>query len=42
MLQSAWNDWLSTDNSYAKEDKLMLKANDGKYMNIIGLTGKNN
>ena len=41
-FEQAWNDWLSTDNSYAIEDRPMLKANDGKYMNIIGFTGRNN
>lgn len=36
----AWNDWLSTDNPYAVQDRKMIKADGGRFMNLIGLTGK--
>lgn len=36
----AWNDWLQCDNPYAVSDRAMLCADDGKYMNIICVTGR--
>lgn len=36
----AWNDWLSCDNPYAVNDRLMIKTDNGRYMNLIKLTGK--
>ena len=39
-FDKAWEDWFLTDNPYAAEDKAMLKADGGKYMNLIGLTGR--
>lgn len=38
-FKQAWDDWLSTDNPYAKEDRKMIRADNGRYMNIIGVTG---
>lgn len=35
----AWNDWLTCDNPYAAEDRLMLEADRGRFMNLIKLTG---
>ncbi|WP_423189852.1 SAM-dependent methyltransferase [Alkalibacterium sp. f15] len=39
-FDKAWNDWLSTENPYAIEDRAMINADGGRYMNIIGLIGK--
>lgn len=39
-FDKAWEDWFLTDNPYAAEDKAMLKADSGRYMNLIGLTGR--
>lgn len=36
----AWNDWLSTDNPYAVEDRAMINADNGRYMNLISITGR--
>lgn len=36
----AWRDWLAADNPFAKQDIDMLKAEDGKYLNLISITGK--
>ena len=33
-------DWLGTDNPYAAEDRKMLRADGGRYMNLIGIIGK--
>lgn len=38
-FEDAWNDWLSTNNPYAISDRAMIKADGGKYMNIIAFTG---
>ena len=38
-FDDAWNDWLSTDNPFAVSDKDMIKADGGRYMNIISVTG---
>lgn len=39
-VDRAWNDWLQTENPYAVGDKAMLRADNGRYMNLIGLTGR--
>lgn len=39
-FHEAWNDWLSSSNPYAEEDKPMIKADNGRYMNFIALTGR--
>ena len=39
-FSQAWNDWLGTDNPYAAEDRKMLRADGGRYMNLIGIIGK--
>ena len=36
-----WSDWLGTDNEYAVEDREMIKMDDGRYMNLISIIGKN-
>ncbi len=36
----AWNDWLSTENPYAIEDREMIALDGGKYMNLISITGR--
>lgn len=36
----AWNDWLSCDNPYAVEDRKMIQTDNGRFMNLIKLTGK--
>ncbi len=38
-FQQAWTDWLNTENPYAVEDRKMICADNGRYMNLIGLTG---
>ena len=35
----AWNDWLSCDNPYAVEDRLMIETDNGRFMNLIKITG---
>lgn len=39
-FERAWNDWLSCDNPYAVEDRLMIQTDNGRFMNLIKLTGK--
>lgn len=39
-FSQAWKDWLGTDNPYAAEDRKMLRADGGRYMNLIGIIGK--
>lgn len=36
----AWDDWLSTENPYAVEDRKMMVADNGRYMNFISITGR--
>lgn len=36
----AWQSWLSSDNPYAVEDIELLKADNGKFLNLIGIKGK--
>lgn len=38
-FDEAWKDWLETDNPYAVEDRAMMSADNGRYMNLIGITG---
>jgi len=35
----AWEDWLATENPYAVEDRKMMAADNGRYMNFISITG---
>lgn len=35
----AWKDWLSCDNPYAIDDRQMMKTDNGRYMNLIKITG---
>ena len=35
----AWQDWLACDNPYAAEDRVMMDTDNGRYMNLIKLTG---
>lgn len=37
---AAWSDWLAADNPIAKRDIDMMKAENGKYLNLISITGK--
>ena len=39
-FNDAWDSWLATDNPYAVEDVELLKADGGKYLNLIGIKGK--
>ena len=39
-FNEAWDSWLTTDNPYAVEDVELLKADGGKYLNLIGIKGK--
>jgi cyclopropane fatty-acyl-phospholipid synthase-like methyltransferase len=36
---AAWSDWLAADNPIAKQDINMIKADNGKYLNLIAVTG---
>ena len=36
----AWDDWLSTENPYAIEDRKMIAVDKGRYMNFIAIRGK--
>lgn len=38
-FDKAWNDWLSCDNPYAKDDILMIQRDNGRFMNLIKLSG---
>ena len=38
-FEQAWNAWLNTDNPYAVEDRKMIYTDNGRYMNLIGITG---
>lgn len=37
----AWADWLATDNPHAIGDRPMMETDDGRYMNLISITGRN-
>lgn len=39
-FDEAWQSWLSCDNPYAVEDIELLKADNGKYLNLIAVKGK--
>ena len=39
-FNEAWDSWLATDNPYAVNDTELLKADGGKYLNLIGIKGK--
>ena len=38
-FDQAWQDWLACDNPYAVEDRQMMEADRGRFMNLIKLTG---
>ena len=35
--EEAWKDWLSCDNEHARSDIEMIKAEDGKFFNLVSL-----
>ncbi len=39
-FDEAWSDWLQCDNPYAVSDRDMIRADGGKYMNLICALGK--
>lgn len=39
-FHQAWEDWLATDNPYAVEDRAMMQADKGRYMNLVAVTGQ--
>lgn len=39
-FDEAWQSWLSCDNPYTVEDIEFLKADNGKYLNLISIKGK--
>lgn len=39
-FNEAWDSWLATDNPYAVNDTELLKADNGKFLNLIGIKGK--
>ena len=36
---AAWQNWLACDNPYAVEDREMIRTDNGRFMNLIKLTG---
>ena len=38
-FQQAWKDWLNTENPYAVADRKMIGTDNGRFMNLIGITG---
>ena len=38
--KQAWDEWLSSPSTYALEDREMMKAESGKYFNLIQLIAK--
>jgi cyclopropane fatty-acyl-phospholipid synthase-like methyltransferase len=39
-FDEAWSDWLACDNPYAVRDRDMIRADAGRYMNLICITGR--
>jgi len=39
-FKEPWNDWLACENEFAIGDRAMLKADGGRYMNLISIIGK--
>lgn len=39
-FRQAWADWLATENHYAVEDRAMMQADNGRYMNLVAITGR--
>lgn len=39
-FDQAWGDWLSTENPYAVQDRKMIAADNGRYMNLVSITGR--
>ncbi len=39
-LKKSWEEWLSTSNPYAIDDIEMMRAEDGKYFNLVQLIAK--
>lgn len=35
--EECWNDWLETDNDYARNDRKSMEAGAGKYLNFIAV-----
>lgn len=38
--QQAWKDWLAIDSQFSNNDVVMMKADDGKFFDTIGLIAK--
>jgi len=38
--QKAWQEWLAVDDPFVKSDIDMMKADDGKFLNMVGLIAK--
>lgn len=39
-FRQAWADWLATENPYAVEDRAMMQADNGRYMNLVVIAGR--
>ena len=39
-FDKAWKDWLKTDNPYAIGDRPMIATDNGRFMNLISISGK--
>lgn len=40
-FDEVWKDWLKTDNKYAIQDRGMIEADNGRYMNLVSIVGRN-
>lgn len=40
-FDSAWKDWLESSSEYAIEDRTMMAADKGRYMNLLSIIGTN-
>lgn len=40
-FDEAWREWLATENKHAIGDRAMIEADNGRYMNLISIIGKN-
>ena len=39
-FDEVWSDWLQCDNPYAVSDRDMIRADGGRYMNLICIIGR--
>lgn len=39
-FDTAWTEWMATDNPYAVSDRPMMATDGGRYMNLVAVRGK--